>query len=245
MIGFGPPVGGGGSSFSVPAAASNGVVSVGLGLNHFIALRFNGFPVVFGNNTYGQTNVPPTATNLVALVAGLNHCLGLLSSGRSNLQAQSTTRTVPLGQPTALVANSIGTSLPSYQWQLNGTNLPGATQASLVLPTVRWTNAGVYRVILSDVFGSVMGPTINLNILPPVLQFDSRFSSYNIVSNSFQMRLVGASGTGNLILYSSEDLLQWTPLLTNPPVQGPLLLTVPTDANSTRTFFRAAEVYGP
>src|SRR4029078_9089103 len=120
-------------------------------------LRFNGFPVVFGNNTYGQTNVPPTATNLVALVAGLKSCLGLLSSGRSNLQPQSTTRTVPLGQPTALVANSIGTSLPSYQWQLNGTNLPGATQASLVLPTVRWSNAGVYRVILSDVFGSVMG----------------------------------------------------------------------------------------
>lgn len=36
----------------------------------------------WGDNTYGETNVPETATNVVALAAGDYHCLGLQADGR-------------------------------------------------------------------------------------------------------------------------------------------------------------------
>lgn len=38
--------------------------------------------IVWGNNTYGQTNVPISATNVIALAAGDAHCLALRADGR-------------------------------------------------------------------------------------------------------------------------------------------------------------------
>lgn len=37
--------------------------------------------LVWGNNNYGQTNPPPSATNVVAIAAGDAHCLALRSNG--------------------------------------------------------------------------------------------------------------------------------------------------------------------
>jgi len=37
--------------------------------------------IVWGDNTYGQTNVPASATNVIALAAGDGHCLALRADG--------------------------------------------------------------------------------------------------------------------------------------------------------------------
>src|SRR5579859_2453911 len=43
----------------------------------------------------------------------------------------------------------------SYQWQFNGTNLDGATNSSLALANVDYTQAGNYTVIFTDQYESV------------------------------------------------------------------------------------------
>jgi N-acetylneuraminic acid mutarotase len=43
----------------------------------------------------------------------------------------------------------------TYQWQLNGVNVPGATNSSLVIPGFSAAKAGLYTVIVSNVWGSV------------------------------------------------------------------------------------------
>ena len=35
----------------------------------------------------------------------------------------------------------------------------------LLIPFVTWTNAGVYRVVISNALGSVIGPSIMLTVL--------------------------------------------------------------------------------
>jgi hypothetical protein len=47
-----------------------------------VALRSDGRAVAWGMNNFGQTNIPPTATNLVAISAGGDHVLALRADGR-------------------------------------------------------------------------------------------------------------------------------------------------------------------
>jgi len=59
-------------------------------------------------------------------------------------------------------------SLPlSFQWQFEGTNVIGATNATLGLSGVRLTQVGTYRVVVSDSVGSVASTPIALTVLPP------------------------------------------------------------------------------
>jgi hypothetical protein len=119
----------------------------------------------------------------------------------------------------------------------------GATNISLFLSPIQGTTAGVYRVIITDAFGSVVGPAINVS-LPPTLQFDPAPGGFERTTNGFRMRLLGASGVGSLILYSSTNLVIWEPILTNPPANGPSEFVAPTSSEPQR-FYRASEVHSP
>jgi hypothetical protein len=49
---------------------------------------------------------------------------------------------------------AIGTPLPNYQWLLNQTILPEATNATLVLSNIQVPQAGAYSVLVSNYFGA-------------------------------------------------------------------------------------------
>lgn len=70
------------SSFKPPPALTNGnFVAIAAGAAHQLALRDDGTVLAWGSNTSGQTNVPPSATNVIAIAAGANHSLALRSDG--------------------------------------------------------------------------------------------------------------------------------------------------------------------
>jgi hypothetical protein len=56
-------------------------------------------------------------------------------------------------------------SLPvTYRWQFYGTNLPGATGATLTLPSVQTGNSGTYQVVVSTAYGSVLSSLAALSV---------------------------------------------------------------------------------
>src|SRR5262245_21588107 len=59
------------------------------------------------------------------------------------------------GQATFSVEVGTSSTPLSYQWQFNGANVPGATNALLTLTNVQTTNAGSYTVVVSNGAGSV------------------------------------------------------------------------------------------
>ena len=57
------------------------VVSISQGAAHSMALLQNGTVIAWGNNYYGQTNIPAGLTNVIAIAAGYYHSMALVSSG--------------------------------------------------------------------------------------------------------------------------------------------------------------------
>lgn len=52
----------------------------------------------------------------------------------------------------------------SYQWQLNGTNLPGATNATLFLTNAQPQQSGIYTVALTNLAGSITSAPANVDV---------------------------------------------------------------------------------
>jgi predicted nucleic acid-binding protein len=63
---------------------------------------------------------------------------------------QPTSQLVPPGATAVFNVVAGGVTPLSYQWQKDGTNLPGQTAATLSIPNAQVANAGSYRVILSN-----------------------------------------------------------------------------------------------
>ena len=67
-------------SFGGPSMGTN-IVAAAVGGAHTLALKTDGRVIAWGNNTYGQANVPSDLTNVVAIAAGTNHSLALTADG--------------------------------------------------------------------------------------------------------------------------------------------------------------------
>jgi uncharacterized delta-60 repeat protein len=58
------------------------------------------------------------------------------------------------GQTVVFRASAIGTPPLSYQWRKNGASVPAATGTSLTLTNVQWSDAGLYDMTVSNLFGA-------------------------------------------------------------------------------------------
>ena len=65
-------------------------------------------------------------------------------------------RTAAEGIQISLTVNATGVGNLTYQWQLNGQNIPGATSSTLVLSAVRPSANGNYRVIIGNPYGTTI-----------------------------------------------------------------------------------------
>jgi autotransporter-associated beta strand protein len=128
----------------------------------------------------GSTLVPPTITS----------------------QPQS--QTVNSGNNPVFTVAAVSAFPLSYQWQLNSTNLPGATNSSLLLFDVSTFNQGTYNVIVSNQYGETLSApatlAVNLVTGAPVI---------NIQPQS-QTNKVGGTSTFTVTASGSPPLAyQW------------------------------------
>ncbi|MHB8519235.1 MAG: immunoglobulin domain-containing protein [Limisphaerales bacterium] len=99
---------------------------------------------------------------------------GLLSAPA--IETEPTDLTVNAGTEVDLEVTARGTEPLHYQWQFNGTNLPGATNPTLVLANVSTAKAGDYTVVVTNLTGAVTSDAALLTVgppaVPPVLSFN-------------------------------------------------------------------------
>ena len=81
------------------------------------------------------------------------------------LLVQPTDQTVVLGTNAGFQVTAAGSSPFSYQWFFNGTNLLGATDATLVLTNVQSAQSGVYFVMVTNLAGAVPSSNAILTVI--------------------------------------------------------------------------------
>ncbi len=108
-------------------------------------------------------------------------------------------QTVAVGANVTFTVAASGTS-PAYQWQKDGVNIPGATDATLSLNGVQLAGAGSYAVIVTNVAGSVTSAAAVLTVLTPPT-----------ISNSPANQTAGVGGSVTFTVTASGSSLsyQW------------------------------------
>jgi Immunoglobulin I-set domain/Immunoglobulin domain len=80
------------------------------------------------------------------------------------LTAPPNPRTVATGDPAVFAAGVSGTGPFGYQWFLNGTNIPGATNFAYAVADAQTSNVGNYSVIISNAFSAVTSAPVALTV---------------------------------------------------------------------------------
>jgi hypothetical protein len=169
------------ANFTTPASFNATFTAVAKGLPRpRYQWRLNGEPLA------GATQPSLTLTNVQLIDAG-NYTV-VIANGLQSLTssvAALTVTTDPVapeflttlvsaeafeGQTLQWIAAASGSPTPSYQWQLDGTNLVGETSGTLTLFGVQSNQAGVYTVIASNSAGTNSAPaTLNVTAKPRLL----------------------------------------------------------------------------
>ena len=223
---------------NIPIGLSN-VVAISAGAAHNMALKNDGILVVWGLNGNGQTNIPTGLTNIMAISAGAYHSLALVNIGPVSFLSRPLRQTVYTASTIQLVSSVIGAVPLSYQWQVNGTNIDGATNAWLALTNLPFSAAGRYWCIASNSYGAATNLIATLSVLRSTPWFNS--SAMTFTSGGCGLELDCLSGHGPVIIYTSTNLMNWLPIFTNPPQVGLLQFWDASATNDSVRFYRAAE----
>jgi Immunoglobulin I-set domain len=88
-------------------------------------------------------------------------------------------------------------TLPQYQWQLNGKDIPGATGPDLVMNPLTWFNNGKYRVVVWNRVSRVVSreATLSVTSAPVILTQPASRKAARRGSTTFTVK---AQGTGRL-----------------------------------------------
>jgi hypothetical protein len=131
-----------------------------------------------GTNIVGATNTALTLTNVQLNQAGsyavlVTNLFGSILSYNALLTVtgtppvitlQPTNQTVSAGGTASFAVVAGGTPLLSYQWRFGGTNIAGATNATLTLTNVQFNQAGNYAVLVTNLFGTMPGSNAVLTV---------------------------------------------------------------------------------
>lgn len=88
-------------------------------------------------------------------------------NGAPTITAQPQDQVVAQGANATFTVEAASDVAISYQWKLNETGLPGATNATLQLNRVTTNQAGAYRVVVSNSFGAQISQEAILTVFVP------------------------------------------------------------------------------
>jgi endonuclease/exonuclease/phosphatase family metal-dependent hydrolase len=127
------------------------------------------------------------------------------------------------GMSATFSVTATGTPPLAYQWRFQRTNLPAATNPVLVITNADFAQAGAYRVIVSNVLGSVESTSVTLSIWSSnpsaisLLQYNLHGNgTTNWSTNTFHVKAIGRQ-----VQYLNPDIMtfQEVPVTNNSTAQ--------------------------
>jgi len=153
---------------NVPPGLTN-VVGIAAGQTCSLALKQDGTVALWGDfGEAGPAYMPYGLPAVKAIGAGASHCLAICSTrstAAAKVQPVAGKTVTPVGMVTLMV-NSQALGPANYQWQVNMTNIPGATNSTLTIPNAQAGSSGSYRVIVTGAGGPTMSPASIMSAVP-------------------------------------------------------------------------------
>jgi hypothetical protein len=133
--------------------------------------RFNGAPIT------GATGAQLSLSAVQLAQAGDYSCrvanpYGQVTSATATLAVhekagilvQPQNQSATIGDTVVFSVVAKGTPAPTYQWKFNGAAIPGETNADLVLSDLQFSQAGKYRVRVTNPYGAVDSVEVTLSL---------------------------------------------------------------------------------
>jgi len=146
-------------------------------------------------------------------------------NGPPIITTQPLSQTVPTGSNVVLSVIANGVTPLSYQWSLNGTNLPGATGATLSLSNLHVSQTGNYHVSVANTYGTNTSADAIVAVIPQDILIYSYSGKEHIITfsqelsynYSGQMLLTPASTNGVFVGWYniSGKKIYWVSALTD------------------------------
>ena len=154
------------------------------------------------------------------------------SSSPPNIVTQPASKSVTVGGSVSFSITVTGATPLAYQWQLTGTNLPGATNAILTLTNVQLAQAGSYSVLVTNIIGSAQSSSATLMVTGPAL-------AYGMIGTNIQIAFTALPATTYHLQSSTNLLSAWSDLQIIGPfgTSSNVSLTLPA-RNPASRFFR-------
>jgi hypothetical protein len=168
------------------------------------------------------------------LRAVIERILPPIAAPTITLQPQS--QTIVAGGTVTLTVSADGSAPLSYQWQKNGSAIPNATGASLVLPKVTLKEAGDYSVVVTSSGKSVASQAGTVKVVEPVRPVLS--GSRRADGGGFEFVLTGETGRNYHIEFST-DLKSWKRVATITPGEQKAVYRNPDPTAALQGFYRA------
>jgi len=143
-----------------------------------------------GTNIPGATISTLTVANAQVSGSGdytlvVTNGLGLVSSRAATLTvldpikilSHPASQTVAPGQTVTLNIVASGSPSPTYQWRLNGVNIPGAIYPTFVISTALPSNGGSYSVVVANIGGAISSDIATVIVTSPALPFEDDLGS--------------------------------------------------------------------
>lgn len=184
-----------------------------------------------GTNLTGSNYVGATSSSLSIQKAGVTD-LGAYSVVVSNVVGSATSSNALLtmypflkapfngalviwGKDAALTVGPAGTGPFSYQWFENGLSISGATNQTLSLPSIQFTNAGSYSVAVSSPYGSVTNSAAQVVVNPAGVSLGmySGVLIDGVVGYTYSIQMVAGLADTNTWITLTNLTLQQTPQL--------------------------------
>jgi len=101
-----------------------------------------------------------------------------------SIATQPQSQTELAGADASLSVVAAGTAPLHYQWQFGKTNIHAATDATLAINRLQWTNAGSYQVVITNHYGRATSDVATVTVLaPPFVQAQPRSLSVVLGTN--------------------------------------------------------------
>jgi alpha-tubulin suppressor-like RCC1 family protein len=167
--------------------------------------------VAFGSTQAFDTTTRQVIYNLpastsVSIVDGTNQRFWYFNSANATLgsipmtviespsitQQPATTTSVSVGGAVYLTVTAMGLAPLSYQWTMFGTNLAGATNYFLSMPSLQPAQQGSYNVVVSNPFGTVTSTVAQVTVLVPASIASQSGSANVLAGQSFSLSVTPA-----------------------------------------------------